>query len=177
MMPTLNRRVAAKIDGDFVVFIIGARLNRWWKLPKYLWFVSTMPKMLAELAGRPDTGFLGYQQLGMTVNVQYWRSFDQLTAYARARDATHFPYWVRFNKEIGSNGDIGIWHETFLVRAGQYEAIYSNMPLRGLAKVAQHEDAVGKRMTAAGRAGQSAGTDAPVDPNGRVPVAAPPGPV
>jgi hypothetical protein len=127
-MPTINRRVAGTIEGDFVVFIIGARLNRWWKLPKYLWFLNTMPKMLAELAGRPESGFLGYQNLGPTVNVQYWRSFEQLTAYARSRDATHFPYWVKFNREIGSNGDIGIWHETYMVRAGQYEAIYNNMP-------------------------------------------------
>ena len=33
-----------------------------------------------------------------------------------------------------SRGDVGIWHETFRVRAGEYEAIYSGMPLRGLAK-------------------------------------------
>jgi hypothetical protein len=28
----------------------------------------------------------------------------------------------------------GIWHETFLVRAGEYEAIYDNMPPYGLGK-------------------------------------------
>jgi hypothetical protein len=166
-MPTLNRRIAAAIDGDFVVFIIGARLNRWWKLPKYLWFLTSMPKMLAELEARPESGFLGFERLGPTVNVQYWRSFEQLAAYARARDATHFPYWVRFNREIGSNGDIGIWHETYLVRAGQYEAVYNNMPLHGLAKVAKHGDAVGKLMTAAGRVGQSDGSDVEVEPDGR----------
>ena len=33
-----------------------------------------------------------------------------------------------------SRGDVGIWRETYLVRAGQYEAIYSGMPLTGLAK-------------------------------------------
>ena len=70
-----------------------------------------------------------------------WRSFEHLTAYSRNRDQTHYPYWVKFNKEIGSNGDIGIWHETFLVRAGEYECIYNNMPLRGLAKAARHVDA------------------------------------
>jgi hypothetical protein len=166
-MSVINRRIAAEIEGAFVVFIIGARLNRWWKLPKYAWFMSTMPKMLAELAARPESGFLGFERLGPTVNVQYWRSLAQLTAYARARDATHFPYWVRFNREIGSNGDIGIWHETYLVRAGQYEAVYNNMPPHGLAKVAGYADAVGKRMTAAGRAGQGDGTDAPVEPDGR----------
>ena len=33
-----------------------------------------------------------------------------------------------------SRGDIGIWHETYLVRVGEYEAFYSGMPLIGLAK-------------------------------------------
>ena len=30
-MATINRRIAASVEGDFVVFIIGARFNRWWK--------------------------------------------------------------------------------------------------------------------------------------------------
>jgi len=33
-----------------------------------------------------------------------------------------------------SRRDVGIWHETYRVRAGEYEAIYSGMPLYGLAK-------------------------------------------
>jgi hypothetical protein len=165
-MPTINRRIAAKIEGDFVVFIIGARLNRPWKLPKYLWFLSTMPKMLAEVAARPESGFLGAERLGPTTNIQYWRSFEHLTAYARDRDQTHYPYWVKFNKEIGSNGDIGIWHEAYLVRAGEYEAVYNNMPALGLARVARHVDAVGRDMTAAGRAGRSDGTDITVNVDG-----------
>jgi hypothetical protein len=165
-MPPLNRRIAAKVDGDFVVFIIGARFNRWWKVPKYAWFMTTMTKMLAELEASPASGFLGYERLGPTTNVQYWRSFEQLIAYARSRDQSHYPYWVKFNKEVGSNGDVGIWHETYLVRAGEYEAIYNNMPLRGLAKAAQYIDAAGRNETAAGRAGQSDGTDAPIAPDG-----------
>ena len=31
MVQTINQRVAAKIVGDFVVFMIRARLNHWWK--------------------------------------------------------------------------------------------------------------------------------------------------
>jgi hypothetical protein len=166
MPETINRRIAAQIDGDFVVFLIGARINRWHKLPRYLWFAKTMPKMLEELAAHPASGFLGYEQLGMAVNVQYWRSFEQLTAYARDPDQTHYPYWIKFNKEIRSNGDIGIWHETYLVRSGEYEAVYNNMPLTGLAKVSGHMDARGKHATATGRTGRSDGTDAPIDAEG-----------
>ena len=73
---------------------------------------------------------------------------------------------MKFNKEIGSNGDIGIWHETFLVRAGEYECIYNNMPLRGLAKASTHIDAVGRAATAAGRIGRTDGSDAPIAVDG-----------
>jgi hypothetical protein len=165
-MATINRRIAASIEGDFVVFMIGARINRWWKLPRYLWFFSTMPKMLAEVAAKPESGFLGWERLTLTSNVQYWRSFEHLTAYSRNRDQIHYPYWVKFNREIGSNGDIGIWHETFLVRAGEYECIYNNMPLRGLAKASKYVDAVGRAATASGRVGHTDGSDAPVSSDG-----------
>lgn len=69
-MPTINRRITASIERDFVVFMIGARFNRWWKLPKYLWFFSTMPKMLAEVAANAEGGFLGWEPLNLTTNVQ-----------------------------------------------------------------------------------------------------------
>ena len=34
----------------------------------------------------------------------------------------------------GTSSRTGIWHETFLVRAGEYEAVYGNMPPHGLGK-------------------------------------------
>ena len=163
-MATINRRIAASVEGDFVVFIIGAHFNRWWKLPRYLWFLSTMSKMLAEVAADPKSGFLEWEPLGLTTNMQYWRSLEHLTAYSRNRDQTHYPYWVKFNKEIGSNGDIGIWHETFLVRAGEYECIYNNMPLRGLAKAAKHIDATGAARSAMGRLGARMAATPPLPP-------------
>jgi hypothetical protein len=85
--------------------------------------------------------------------VQYWRSFEQLEAFARAKDHRHFPAWTRFNRAVGSNGDVGIWHETYLVRAGQYECIYNNMPPFGLAKATAWEPASGKKVSAPARLG------------------------
>ena len=164
-MSIIARRVAAKIDGDFVVFLIGARVNRWWKFPKHFWLSRTMPKMLAELEKQPESGFLGYEQFAPMVHVQYWRSLDQLIAYARNRDATHFPYWVKFNKTIGTSGDVGIWHESYQVRAGEYECIYSCMPPFGLGKAGGNVDATDRMATAAGRLSRSDGKDAPPETN------------
>lgn len=160
-MPIIRRRVTAKIEGDFVVFLIGARINAPWKLLQVAWFIPLMGRMIRELERQPESGFLGFEPIGLTSMVQYWRSLDQLMAYARARDDVHFPAWVEFNKRIGSNGDIGIWHETHCVRAGEYECLYNNMPAFGLARVSQLRDATGPEQTARGRLKQTDGTDDP----------------
>lgn len=144
-------RLAAHIKGDFVVFLIGARLNKWWKLRDMMWFGKTMPKMLKELSALPsdETGFLGFQQLSMLINAQYWRSFDQLEAYARSKDHEHFPEWIEFNRRYKTRReDVGIWHETYLVKAGAYEAIYSGMPTFGLGRAGKLVPATGSREDA-----------------------------
>src|ERR1044072_237107 len=131
MPSVISQRMTAQIDGDFVVFLIGMRINKLWKLHKWLPGFLAMPRMLKELRGRPDSGFLGAIS-GPKGIVQYWRSFEQLEAYARSKDMQHWPAWVAFNQRFGnSRGDVGIWHETYLVSAGRYETIYSGMPRFG----------------------------------------------
>lgn len=149
-----KERLAGRIDGEFVVFMIGMRVNRWWKFWKWLRVAFAMPRMLKELAAHRELGLLGYEQWpGRTfMLVQYWRSMDALLAYAKDRDAEHLPAWRAFNKLVGTNGDVGIWHETYRVRPGDYENIYVNMPPFGLGKAGELVDARGKgardRLTA-----------------------------
>jgi hypothetical protein len=53
------------------------------------------------------------------------------------RDKKHWPAWVDFNRRVGSSrSDVGIWHETYIVKPGHYEAVYSGMPPYGLGKAA-----------------------------------------
>ncbi len=66
---------------------------------------------------------------------------------------THLSAWRQFNKSIGSDGSVGIWHETYLVDPGKYEAVYGNMPVFGLAAATKHVPAVGRRETARRRLG------------------------
>ena len=40
--------------------------------------------------------------------VQYWRSTEQLLAYAKNRDAEHLPAWKAFNQAVGTNGDVNV---------------------------------------------------------------------
>lgn len=151
MTQIIGKRMSAEIEGDFVVFLIGARINKWWQIRDVLWLTKSMPAMLKELSELPEeeTGFLGFQSIGFTTLIQYWRSFDHLEAYARAPDKTHFPAWIEFNRRFKDRrADIGIWHETYLVNAGQYEAIYSGMPVFGLGKAGSLFEATGSRETA-----------------------------
>ena len=126
--------MTVQIEGDFIVFLIGMRVNRWWKIHKWLPVAMAMPRMLKELSARPEAGLLGFQFLsGFTpVTIQYWRSFEHLEQYAKDPALSHFPAWREFNRRVRSNGDVGIWHETYKVAAGQYENIYNNMPPYGL---------------------------------------------
>ena len=158
MAEIIDRRISAKIEGDFVVFLIGTRINKPWKIWKWLPVALAMPRMLKELEARPsaETGFLGYAG-GFTWMLPYWRSFDHLEAYAKARDGAHWPAWVAFNKRMkDTRGDVGIWHETYRVRGGEYEAIYSGTQLRGLAKPSQSAAVTTDHESARQRIGSAA---------------------
>jgi hypothetical protein len=168
MAEVFAKRMTGELEGDFALFLIGMRFNRLWKIHKWLPVLRSMPRMIRELEQDPEAGFLGYEMWfgRTTIMVQYWRSFDQLEDYARKKTAEHIPTWAAFNRNVGGGGDVGIWHETYLIREGAYECVYNNMPRFGLAKAGQHLPATGKRETARGRMGLSDGSDAPVGVDG-----------
>jgi hypothetical protein len=154
----IPERMAAKIDGDFVVFLIGMRINKPLKIWKWLPVAMQMPRMLIELGKHPEMGLLharshfGFPNIFV---VQYWRSFEHLQKYSTNRDASHLPAWQSFNLAVGSNGDVGIWHETFLVKAGAYESVYNNMPPYGLGLAGLLEPATGRLKSARTRLGMT----------------------
>jgi Domain of unknown function (DUF4188) len=128
-------RYGAELDGDFVVFLIGARLNT----PRHLLASIRdlggrrrgMRAMLQALMAAPEKGLLGYR-MGFPTIVQYWRSFEHLEAFARDPGDLHRPTWLEWFRR-DPQGRTGIWHETYLVRAGEYEAVYDSVPESGLA--------------------------------------------
>lgn len=134
-------RFTARIEGDFVVFVIGMRINKLWKIHRWAPVAAAMGPMLRELFTHPEKGLLAVQTgwAGRTITlVQHWRSFEQLEAFARDRDDPHLEAWRAFNRAIGTSGDVGVFHETYRVAAGAYEAVYSNMPVQGLAVAGEH---------------------------------------
>jgi hypothetical protein len=155
MATIIPARVTAAHDGPLVVFIIGMRINRLGRVDKWLPVARAMGPMIEELSRDPASGFLGSEfalsGLRTVMLVQYWRDFDSLETYARARDRQHWPAWTRFNKAVGTDGTVGIFHETYVVNAAAHETIYVNMPPFGLGKVAGTRPATGSRAEARSR--------------------------
>ncbi|WLD92835.1 DUF4188 domain-containing protein [Alkalihalobacillus sp. AL-G] len=128
-------RYTSEQEDDVVVFIIGMRVNKRWAIHKWLPVFTAMPPMIRELYTNKEHGFLSMEMffgLRTTIMIQYWRSSEDLMAYAKG--PTHLTAWNNFNKKIGNNDSVGIYHETYVVPKGNYECIYGNMPKFGLAK-------------------------------------------
>ena len=102
MAQVAGQRMAAEIDGDFVVFLIGARLNKFRLLQSLMDLGGRrgMKHMLDYLAAHPDKGLLGYQ-MGLPVIVQYWRSFEHLEAFAKDTSDPHLAVWRRYWRRVG----------------------------------------------------------------------------
>lgn len=140
-------RFTADTDGPFVVFIIGMRVNKPLAFSKWVPTMMAMGPMLQSLAKDPESGYLGGELFfypGGIGSIQYWRSTEDLERFARAPQEPHLKAWQRFNKAVGKDGSVGIWHETYQVAAGAYESIYANMPRFGLSTATSHVP-VGKR--------------------------------
>jgi len=121
---------------DIVVFIIGMRINKRLAIHKWLPVFNAMPGMIKELhSNKEELGFLSmesYFGLRTTAMIQYWRSTEDLLAYAK--NEKHLTAWKKFNQKVGNNDAVGIYHETYQISNGHYEAIYANMPHYGLGR-------------------------------------------
>ena len=128
----MANRYMAKVDGPVVAFLIGMRINSFWRVWEWMPVFLAMPKMLMELGRHPELGALGartYLSGRVIMVVQYWRSFDQLERYARATENAHLPAWKAFNTRARrGHGAVGIFHETYAVAPGQVESVYVDMP-------------------------------------------------
>ena len=119
---------------EVVVFLIGMRINRLRRVRSWWPTFTGMPRMLAELS-KEDLGLLGYRIFRsgrVFLVVQYWRSAAELGAYARDSSKLHAPAWGAFNEQSARTGDVGIFHETYVVPRSAIETVYGNMPAFGL---------------------------------------------
>ncbi|MDH2391405.1 DUF4188 domain-containing protein [Streptomyces sp. HNM0663] len=155
----IEGRMTAASEGGVTVFLIGMRINNFRAVRSWWPVFTAMPKMIRELTREKGRGLLGLQPLlggpRLLYVVQYWESEEKLLAYASDRDGEHRPAWAAFNRRMREGrGNVGFWHETYVVPAGSYESIYLNMPEFGLGKatgvipVARRGDRAADRLTA-----------------------------
>ncbi|HEY2224848.1 DUF4188 domain-containing protein [Actinomycetospora sp.] len=153
--PAYVRR-SAEIEGDFVVLLIGTRVNRWRDVRAWLPVFRAMPRMVRELEAHPELGLLkayGGWMFGGPTYIQYWRSYEALIAYSRSAEAEHLPAWRAFNRATRRYPDsVGIYHEAYRVSEGQWETIYGAMPEIGLLGASSGRD-LRRRSTSASRMG------------------------
>ena len=151
----------AAVSAPCVVFLIGMRVNRFWAIKKWWSVASAMRPMMATLSEHPEKGMLGSHSFFRawpleTCMVSYWRSFEDLTRFARNEEDPHWAAWRKFMKNVGNDGSVGIWHETYRIDPGSCECIYGNMPAYGLAGATKHIPISGKTRSAAQRMAVSA---------------------
>jgi hypothetical protein len=132
MTKHLPSRLMADVNEPLVLFLIGMRINRLWRVWEWLPSFLAMGPMIVELYKNPELGFLSArtEMAGRTITViQYWKSFEALEAYAANSERKHRPAWTAFYKRATSGtGAVGIYHETYVIRPGEVESLYVDMP-------------------------------------------------
>ena len=89
--------------------------------------------------------------------ILYRRGQEDLNAYGCDRMMKHFPAMLWTSKELKRSVDIGFHHESYLVRANDYECVYVNCPEMG--KEGRMVPAIGKKRTARGGINMIEGSD------------------
>ena len=138
------------------MFIVGMHIHDWGKPLEWLPPFLAMPRMVRELEANRDLGMVSsrFCLWGRTIAVvQYWKSFELLSQYARSDGNEHRPAWLEFYRNASkSKSSVGLFHETYVVSPGSTESIYFNMPERfGLTAVTGAIPVTARNLTAHGR--------------------------
>ncbi len=150
-------RYTADTRDEMVLFIIGMRINRFRSVGSWWPVFRAMPRMLEQLMRHPELGMRHFETFftwRKVIVIQYWESFEKLERFARDPDLEHVPAWREFNRRVGTNGHVGIFHETYSVRGQDIESIYGNMPVSGLARAFGHLPVAARGQSAAKRIGK-----------------------
>ena len=131
--------MAAEMDGEFVIYINGMRLNKLRAIRKYFAAGRKAGKFFERLEADPDSGFLGYVPAMMGIRtgaaIQYWRSLDDLKRFANDPEDVHVPAWKWYDDVVDPGGGVGFWAELYVIEADNYETFFRNVPPIGLGKM------------------------------------------
>ena len=95
---------------------------------------------------------MGWRHVGAW---QYWAGFEALDAWSRR--PPHAEWWREALDRMRARGDVGVYHEAYLVARRDVESIYLDCPPLGLAAFGVTAEPVGPRTTARDRLGRRSG--------------------
>lgn len=145
-MDVLAGRYTANYPDDFIVLFIGFRMNQIWRVNEWVPVMRDAFAMTKEALALPNKPLLNSYTVWSVSDprvfffIQHWRSFDDLMSWANDKELQHKPAQNAFFRRTAYNGHVGVWHETYKVSAGQFEAIYANMPRMSLASVGDYRE-------------------------------------
>ena len=135
----MTNRTTHAYDGPLALFLIGVRIHQPWRLGVIGQVLGAMPPMIAELernkaaaaSGEEESlGYLGSRStvdLTGTTMIQWWRSTEDIYAYASSTDHRHREAWLEFYRRAKSAPRaVTIWHETYAVAPGGAESVYAD---------------------------------------------------
>jgi hypothetical protein len=140
MVQVVPGRFTAPSDTDVTVFLIGMRVNKPWRVDRWLPIIADMTRMQIHLAKHPEAGMLHAENWfgRTTLMLSYWKDPQSLQSFAADQESPHLEPWRRFMRQVAKSDAVGVWHETYVVPAGHSEVIYSTMPVFGLAAATSH---------------------------------------
>ena len=128
-------RYYARQEQDFVLFVLGLRVNHYWNFREVLKLYRLIPKVFAEARQLGGIGYLGgtYRfTLREPLIIQYWQSMDALQRFAHDPAHSHAQIWKLYHATAGKSGSIGIWHEAYHIVPKGQQSNYFNMPFTGM---------------------------------------------
>ena len=132
---------SATTENPIVIFLIGIRINNLWGIHKWMPFVFRIFMLRKHLKNNNQTSLLNTKtwfSWREIMLVQYWDSLESLEKFAHSKLEPHLESWREYNMQIGKNGSLGVWHETYFIDKKHFECIYHNMPRTGLALATMH---------------------------------------
>ena len=154
-------RVVASLPGSIAELAL-ARIG----LIARRWSARGAVRSLAKAAERAATeakvagaGLLHAERFaagtGHVVLLQYWRDYESMEAWTRR--PPHSEWWRSAVDRMRRKGDLGVYHESFLVPRANVESIYLDSPPVGLMAFGDLDDANGPRTAARDRLGRRGG--------------------
>jgi hypothetical protein len=146
-------RFIATHEGDWALFVMGVRINRWWRPDRWLPVLLALRRMLRQLRADPGLGLSHAEVLwgNPVVTIQYWRSYGQLVGFATNPRGPHMDEWKRFTQKLGRDGAVAVFHELYRVGEEDHECLYNNMPPWGLGRMGRLEPVTFRNYGSAAR--------------------------